>query len=147
MDKDYNVKIGGFQIAKVFGIENIKNIECIKLFEEDIFKLSILLVQLISGRLDLNSIKGTIKKSIQKENFEYFWKIIKSQFIQSEVNISLELMDIVNIMLSHKTSDINILLNHDWFSGFNSLSQSELKEMETYMIEELKKYEGGNQSD
>ena len=50
-------------------------------------------------------------------------------------------------MLSHQTSDINILLNHDWFSGFNSLTQRELKEMETYMIEELKKYEGGNQSD
>ena len=50
-------------------------------------------------------------------------------------------------MLSNKTSDINILLNHDWFSGFNSLSQRELKEMEIYMIEELKKYERGNHSD
>ena len=147
LDNDYNVKIGGFESAESLGIENIKNRDCIKLFEEDIFKLGILLVQLISGRLDLNTIKGTIKKSIQKGNFEYFWKIIKSQYIQSEVNISLELMDIVNIMLSHKTSDINILLNHDWFSGFNSLSQCELEEMETYMIEELKKYEGGYHSD
>jgi cell cycle serine/threonine-protein kinase CDC5/MSD2 len=147
LDRDYNVKIGGFEFAKMFGIENARNKDCIKLFEEDIFKLGILLVQLISGRLDLNTIKGTIKKSIQKGNFEYFWKIIKSQYIQSEVNISLELIDLVNIMLSHKTSDINILLNHDWFSGFNSLSQCELKEMEMYMIEELKKYERGNHSD
>ena len=52
LDTDYNVKIGGFEFAKLLGIENIKNIECIKLFEEDIFKLGILLVQLISGRLD-----------------------------------------------------------------------------------------------
>ena len=147
LDRNYNVKIGGFEFAKMFGIENARNKDCIKLFEEDIFKLGILLVQLISGRLDLNTIKGTIKKSIQKGNFEYFWKIIKSQYIQSEVNISLELIDLVNIMLSNKTSDINILLNHDWFSGFNSLSQCELKEMEMYMIEELKKYERGNHSD
>ena len=147
LDRNYNVKIGGFEFAKMFGIENARNKDCIKLFEEDIFKLGILLVQLISGRLDLNTIKGTIKKSIQKGNFEYFWKIIKSQYIQSEVNISLELIDLVNIMLSHKTSDINILLNHDWFSGFNSLSQRELKEMDMYMIEELKKYEEANHSD
>jgi serine/threonine protein kinase len=147
LDNDYNVKIGGFEFAKLLGIENIKKKECIKLFEEDIFKLGILLVQLISGRLGLNSIKGIIKKSIQKGNFEYFWEIIKSQYIQSEVNISLELMDFANIMLSHKTSDINILLNHDWFSGFNSLSQCKFEEMETYMRQELKQYEGGNNSD
>jgi serine/threonine protein kinase len=147
LDNDYNVKIGGFEFAKLIGIENIKSKECIKLFEEDIFKLGILLVQLISGKLELNSIKVIIKKSIQKGNFEYFWEIIKSQYIQSEVNISFELMDFANIMLSHKTSDINILLNHDWFSGFNSLSQCELEEMETYMRQELKQYEGGNNSD
>jgi len=56
-------------------------------------------------------------------------------------------MDIINIMLSHKTSDINILLNHDWFSGFNSLSQCEFEEMENYMRQELKQCEGGNNSD
>lgn len=147
LDREYNIKIGGLEFAKLLGIENIKDKACIKLFEEDIFKLGILLVQLISGRLNLNSIKGTIKKSIQKGNFESFWKIIKSQYMQSEIDISFELIDIVNIMLSHKISDINTILNHDWFSGLNSLSQRELEEIETYMKQGLKKYEGGTNGD
>ena len=32
LDKDYNVKIWGFEFAKQFGIEYMKNRDCIKLF-------------------------------------------------------------------------------------------------------------------
>ena len=147
LDNNYNVKIGGFQYAILFGSENKNKKACLKLLEEDIYKLGILLVQLVIGKLELNFIKGLIKESIQKENFETFWKIIRSQCIQSEVNISPVLIDFVNLMLSRKISDINILLGHDWLSGFNSLSQCGLEEMENYMKQEIKKYEGGNNVD
>ena len=144
LDGFYNVKIGGFENAIIFGNENKnKNKKvCKKLLEDDIYKLGILLLQLITGRLDF---KGAIKQTIQKGNFEIFWRIIKSQYNQSEIDLSPELQDIINLMLSRKTCDINALLTHDWFSGFNKFSQCEMEELDAYMRQELKRLKGGEE--
>jgi serine/threonine protein kinase len=142
LDRFYNVKISGFEIAVIFGNENKNKKDCQKLLQEDIYKLGILLLQLITGRLD---IKGLVKKTIQKGNFEMFWQIIKSQYNQSEIDLSPELQDLINIMLSKKTYDINTLFNHDWFSGFDKLSQCEIEELDAYMRQELKKLKGGEE--
>ena len=142
LDRFYNVKISGFEIAVIFRNENKNKKDCQKLLQEDIYKLGILLLQLITGRLD---IKGLVKKTIQKGNFEMFWQIIKSQYNQSEIDLSPELQDLINIMLSKKTYDINTLFNLDWFSGFDKLSQCEIEELDAYMRQELKKLKGGEE--
>ena len=74
-----------------------------------------------------------------------FWQIIKSQYNQSEIDLSPELQDLINIMLSKKTYDINTLFNHNWFSGFDKLSQCEIEELDAYMRQELKKLKGGEE--
>ena len=144
LDGFYNVKIGGFECAIIFGNENKnKNKKvCKKLLEDDIYKLGILLLQLITGRSD---IKSVVKQTIRKGNFEMLWQTIKSQYNQSEIDLSPELQDIINLMLSRKTCDINSLLTHDWFSGYNKLSQCEIEELDAYMRQELERLKGGEE--
>ena len=46
-------------------------------------------------------------------------------------------------MLSGKITDIRKLLSHDWFNKLKKIDKCELEKLESYMKNELKKYEGG----
>ena len=140
LDRFYNFKIGGFDSAIFFGIEN-KNKEVYKkLIKEDIFKLGILIIQLLSGKLDSKSIKWPIKKAIQSNNWDAFWSIIDGQ---GRYNFTPELKNLINLMLSRKIEDIRKLLSHDWLYKLKKIDKSELEKLEAYMKNELKKCEVG----
>ena len=49
-------------------------------------------------------------------------------------------------MLSGKIEDIRRLLSHDWFYKLKKLDKCEFEKLEEYMKNELKKYEGGEDS-
>ena len=140
LDRFYNFKLGGFDSAFFFGIENKNKEVTKKLIKEDIFKLGILIIQLLTGKLDPKSIKGPIKKAIQSNNLDAFWSIIDGQ---GRYNFTPELKNLVNLMLSRKIEDIRKLLSHNWFNKLKKIDKCELGKLETYMKNELKKCEVG----
>ena len=144
LDKFYNLKIGNFEYAK-----NIRNIEKDEKsyeneFKEEVYNLAILIIQLLTGKLELKMIKDSLKSVIKKKNFGAFWKIIETQSENGEYNFTAELKDLINIMLSGKTVDIKKLLSHDWFEKVRtSITNNEFDLYEQYMKNELKKLEEG----
>ena len=140
LDKCYNFKIGGFDSAIRLGTDNKSKENFNKSVKDDIFKLGILILQLLTGKLDIKSIKGPIKKAIQSKNLDTFWKIIDGQY---RYNFTPELKNLINLMLSGKITDIRKLLSHDWFNKLKKIDKCELEKLESYMKNELKKYEGG----
>ena len=140
IDKCYNFKIGGFDSAISLGTDNKNKENFNKLVKDDIFKLGILIIQLLTGKLDIKSIKGPIKKAIQSKNLDAFWKIIDGQY---RYNFTPELKNLINLMLSGKITDVGKLLSHDWFNKLKKIDKCELEKLESYMKNELKKYEGG----
>ena len=142
LDRFYNLKLGGFDSAIFFGIENENKNKGIykKLIKEDIFKLGILIIQLLTGKLDPKSIKGPIKKAIQSNNLDAFWSIIDGQ---GEYNFTSELKNLINLMLSKKIEDIRKLLSHDWFNKLKKIDKCEIEKLDDYMKSELKKCEVG----
>ena len=142
LDRFYNLKLGGFDSAIFFGIENENKNKGIykKLIKEDIFKLGILIIQLLTGKLDPKSIKGPIKKAIQSNNLDAFWSIIDGQ---GRYNFTPELKNLINLMLSRKIEDIRKLLSHDWFNKLKKIDKCEIEKLDDYMKSELKKCEVG----
>lgn len=140
LDQCYNFKIGGFDSAIPLGTDNKNKEKFNKLIKDDIFKLGILIIQLLTGKLDIKSIKGPIKKAIQSKNLDAFWKIIDGQY---GYNFTPELKNLINLMLSGKITDIRKLLSHDWFNKLKKIDKCELEKLESYMKNELKKYEVG----
>ena len=144
LDKFYNLKIGNFEYAK-----NIRNIEKDEKsyeneFKEEVYNLAILIIQLLTGKLELKMIKDSLKSVIKKKNFGSFWKIIETQSENGEYDFTAELKDLINIMLSGKTVDIKKLLSHDWFEKVRtSITNNEFDLYEQYMKNELKKLEEG----
>ena len=144
LDKFYNLKIGNFEYAK-----NIRNIEKDEKsyeneFKEEVYNLAILIIQLLTGKLELKMIKDSLKLVIKKKNFGSFWKIIETQSENGEYDFTAELKDLINIMLSGKTVDIKKLLSHDWFEKVRtSITNNEFDLYEQYMKNELKKLEEG----
>ena len=143
LDKFYNFKIGGFESSIRLGTDNKNKEKFNKLVKDDIIKLGILIIQLLTGKLDIKGIKGTIKKVIKNKNVDVFWRIIDSQ---NEYNFTPELKNLINLMLSGKIEDIRRLLSHDWFYKLKKLDKCEFEKLEEYMKNELKKYEGGEDS-
>jgi len=140
LDQCYNFKIGGFDSAIRLGTDNKSKEKFNKAVKDDIFKLGILIIQLLTRKLDIKSIKGPIKKAIQSKNLDAFWKIIDGQY---GYNFTPELKNLINLMLSGKITDIRKLLSHDWFNKLKKINKCELEKLERYMKNELKKYEGG----
>ena len=135
LDRFYNFKIAGFEFAEIVGEKNKE-----KLFKKDIFGLGIILIQLLTGKPEIKVIKDKIKLAIKKMNFNIFWKIIENQ---GEYNFTKELKDLVNQMLSGQISDISKLLNHEWFDKVQNIDKKQYELYEQFMINELKKYEEG----
>lgn len=144
LDKFYNLKIGNFEYAKI--IRNIEKDEKSyeNEFREEVYNLAILIIQLLTGKLELKMIKDSLKLVIKKKNFGSFWKIIETQSENGEYDFTAELKDLINIMLSGKTVDIKKLLSHDWFEKVRtSVANNEFDLYEQYMKNELKKLEEG----
>ena len=133
LDRLYNFKIGGFEYAEFVGEEQKNS------FIGDIFNVGMLIIQLLTGKLELKIIRNKIKTAIKKGNFKSFWRIIENQ---GEFDFSPELKDLVNQMLSGKITDIHKLLSHDWFDKIHNMSPNEFKLLEQFMKNELRKYEG-----
>ena len=98
-----------------------------------------ILIQLLTGKLELKVIKDKLKLAIKKGNFNPFWKIIESQ---GEYNFTQELKDLVNQMMSGQILDILKLLNHKWFDEVQNIDKKQYELYEQFMNNELKKYEG-----
>ena len=133
-DGFYNFKIGGFDYAEIVGQNNKK-----KLFKKDIFGISMILIQLLTGKPEMKIIKDKLKPAIKNGNFNSFWKIIESQ---GEFNFTQELKDLIKQMMSGQILDIRKLLNHKWFDEVQNVDKKQYKLYEQFMNNELKKYEG-----
>ena len=134
-DRFFNFKIGGFDYAEIVGQNNNNK----KLFKRDFFGLGMILIQLLTGKLELKVIKDKLKLAIKKGNFNSFWKIIESQ---GEYNFTQELKDLVNQMMFGQILDILKLLNHKWFDEVQNIDKKQYELYELFMNNELKKYEG-----
>ena len=133
LDRFYNLKIGSFDYAEFVGEEWNNS------FIGDIFDVGLVIIQLLTGKLELKIIRNKVKAAIKKGNFKSFWKIIENQ---GEFDFSPELKDLVNLMLSGKITDIRELLSHDWFDKIHNIFQNEFKLLEQFMKNELRKLEG-----
>ena len=133
LDRFYNLKIGGFNYAEFIGEEQNNS------FFGDIFDVGLIIIQLLTGKLELKIIRKKVKTAIKKGNFNSFWRIIENQ---GEFDFSPELKDLVNQMLSGKITDIRKLLSHDWFDKIHNMCPNEFKLLEQFMKNELRKYEG-----
>ena len=133
LDRFYNLKIGGFDYAEFVGEEQNNS------FFGDIFDVGLVIIQLLTGKLELKIIRKKVKTAIKKGNFNSFWRIIENQ---GEFDFSPELKDLVNQMLSGKITDIRKLLSHDWFDKVHNMCPNEFKLLEQFMKNELRKYEG-----
>ena len=134
LDSFYNLKIGGLDHSKIIR-EDERNI-----FKEDIVDLGLMMIQLLTGKLEIKIIKDKIKLAIQKGNFKSFWKIIEAQ---GSYDFTPELKDLITLMLSAKISDVTKLLSHDWFATLQNITQNEFELYEQFMKNELRKYEEG----
>ena len=135
LDRFYNFKIGGFDYAEIHDQNNNNK----KLFKQDFFGLSMILIQLLTGKPELKVIKDKLKLAIKKGNFNSFWKIIESQGVY---NFTQELKDLVNLMFNGQMLDIHKLLNHKWFDEVQNIDKKQYELYEQFMNNELKKYEG-----
>ena len=133
LDKFYNFKIGDFGCAEFVG-EDQKH-----LFTEDILDAGVVIIQLLTGKLELKIIRDKLKTAIKKGNLKSFWRIIEKQ---DGFDFSPELKDLLNIMLSGQITDIRKLLSHDWFDKIHNICPDEFRLNEQFMKNELKKYEG-----
>lgn len=136
---DYNFKISGFDHA--INIKKEKPKKDDNVFTEDIHSLAFLIIQLLTGKVELKQIQSKLKMAIKKGNFEAFWMIIDSQ---DEYSFSQELKDLIKIMFSGQISKVDNLLSHNWFEKIrNSINQNEFANYEQYMKNELACYERG----
>ena len=133
LDKFYNFKIGDFLCAEFVG-EDQKH-----LFKEDILDAGIVIIQLLTGKLELKIIKDKIKTAIKKGNLKSFWRLIENQ---GGFDFSPELKNLLSLMFAGQITDIRKLLNHDWFDKIHSICPDEFRLHEQFMRNELKKYEG-----
>ena len=133
LDKFYNFKIGDFGCAEFVG-EDQKH-----LFKEDILDAGIVIIQLLTGKLELKIIKDKIKTAIKKGNLKSFWRLIENQ---GGFDFSPELKNLLSLMFAGQITDIRKLLNHDWFDKIHSICPDEFRLHEQFMRNELKKYEG-----
>ena len=133
LDKFYNFKIGDFGCAEFVG-EAQKH-----LFKEDILDAGIVIIQLLTGKLELKIIKDKIKTAIKKGNLKSFWRLIENQ---GGFDFSPELKNLLSLMFAGQITDIRKLLNHDWFDKIHSICPDEFRLHEQFMKNELKKYEG-----
>ena len=133
LDKFYNFKIGDFGCAEFVG-EDQKH-----LFKEDILDAGIVIIQLLTGKLELKIIKDKIKTAIKKGNLKSFWRLIENQ---GGFDFSPELKNLLSLMFAGQITDIRKLLNHDYFDKIHSICPDEFRLHEQFMRNELKKYEG-----
>ena len=133
-DGFFNFKIGGFDYAEIVDQNDNK-----KLFKKDIFGISMILIQLLTGKPEMKIIKDKLKPAIKNGNFNSFWKIIESQ---GEFNFTQELKDLIKQMMSGQILDIRKLLNHKWFDEVQNVDKKQYELYEQFMNNELKKYEG-----
>ena len=133
LDRFYNFKIGDFGCAEFVG-EDQKH-----LFKEDILDAGMVIIQLLTGKLELKNIRDKLKTAIKKGNLKSFWRIIEDQ---GGFDFSPELKDLLNLMLSGQITDIRKLLSHDWFDKIHNICPDEFRLNEQFMKNELKKYEG-----
>ena len=133
LDRFYNFKIGDFGCAEFVG-EDQKH-----LFTEDILDAGMVIIQLLTGKLELKIIRDKLKAAIKKGNLKSFWRIIEDQ---GGFDFSPELKDLLNLMLSGQITDIRKLLSHDWFDKIHNICPNEFRLHEQFMKNELKKYEG-----
>lgn len=149
-DGNYNFKIFGFEFAEFIQEENEKQIK----IKKDLIRLAILIIQLLTGKNDLERFENKIKsdkiksdnqKEIQKkqkEKLNDFWTIVKSNNLEKIHVFTKELEDLINKMLLGTINDVKELLNLDWFNEVRtSIGRNEFEEYEQYMREQLKKYE------
>ena len=140
LDKFYHLKIADFVAAKFVSKGNGKK-KYENDFKEDIYNLAFLIIQILTGKLELKNHIDLFKKTIKKGNLKSFWQIIYSQ---GKFEFTPQSEDLISKMLSGKESDLRILLNHDWFDDIKtSINQNEFELYEQYMKNELSKYEGG----
>ena len=118
LDRFYNFKIGGFGCAEFVG-EDQKH-----LFKEDILDAGIVIIQLLTGKLELKIIKDKIKTAIKKGNLKSFWRLIENQ---GGFDFSPELKNLLNLMFAGQITDIRKLLNHDWFDKIHSICPDEFR--------------------
>lgn len=138
VDANYNLKLAGFsQAQKVEKKENNENQN--PLYLDDIFRLGILLLKLITGKCDIKSLEKLLKV-IQKGRYESFWKAIE---IQNNQKFSEKLKELINILLTIKSNEDHkkwtldkILNNKDWFNDIQMINAN------IYMKEKFEEVEG-----
>ena len=140
VDGDYNLKLAGFsQAQKVEKSDN--NEEQNELYLDDIFRLGILLLKLITGKCDIKSLEKLLKV-IQKGRYESFWKAIE---IQNNQKFSVKLKELINILLTIKSNKDHkkwtldeILNNKDWFNDIQMIKAN----ANIYMKEKFEEVDG-----
>ena len=128
-DVNKNLKIAGFSSMQ-FIQEEIND------FQNDIFHLSILLFQLLTGKCYIKKQESQFLKIIQARKISFFWKSIE---LQNNQTFSKKIKNIINKMLEVKDFfiDFDAILNDDnyWFKNvplndFNNYIKNELKNLE-----------------
>ena len=141
LDRYFNCKIGKLDSALM--LENADKDAIQNYFRKDIIKLGLLLIQLLTGKYILENNKDLIrlikgkKSDNTKTKCELFWKII---YMNGVFDFSKDLKNLVEIMIFGKISDIQVILNHSWFSGI----ENEFEKAGKGTKDGFKKKEGAN---
>ena len=134
IDNNYNLKMAIFSSLQFIQENN-------NTFHNDIFKLSFLLLQLLTGKYYLKKQESKILKIINQGNLVFFWKSLE---IQNNQKFSEKLKEFINKMLEAKKNNVNLddimKAKNDWFINKESLNN------DNYMKNIFKQLEEKNEN-